>query len=235
MKTLSLFTILFLASFNTFSQEKNFIDHPYIEITAKSDTLVVPDNIYITIILNESESKNKKSTEELEITLEQTLNKLNINTQKDLSLLDYNSDFKKYFLKGQNILKIKNYSLLVHDAVTAGKVLAELENVGISNVEIAKTEYSKAEELIENLKSSAILKAKKYANKLVNPIGQKAGKAIFISDNSATVLSQLQGQVAGVQIRGAASLYGNRATEPILVDFQKLKFESQVSVRFTLE
>ncbi|MGX7666705.1 SIMPL domain-containing protein [Flavobacterium pedocola] len=235
MKTLSLIAISLLTTYNVFSQEKNFIDHPYIETTAKSDTLVVPDNIYITIILNENDSKNKKSTEELEITLEQTLKKLNINTQKNLSLLDYNSDFKKYFFKGQNILKVKNYSLLVHDAVTAGKVLVELENVGISNVEIAKTEYSKAEELIENLKSSAILKAKKYANKLANPIGQKAGKAIFISDNSATVLSQLQGQVVGIQIRGAASIYGSRAAEPILVDFQKLKFESQVSVRFTLE
>jgi hypothetical protein len=124
--------------------EKNFIDYPYIETTAKTDTLVIPDNIYITIILNESDSKNKKSTEELEIVLEQTLKKININTQKDLSLLDYSSDFKKYFLKGQNVLKVKNYSLLVHDAITAGKVLAELENVGISNVEISKTEYSKA-------------------------------------------------------------------------------------------
>ena len=235
MKTLYLTAILLLISFNVLSQEKNFIDHPYIEATAKTDTLVVPDNIYITIILNESDSKNRKSTEELEIVLEQTLKKLNINTQKDLSLLDYNSDFKKYFLKGQNILKVKNYSLLVHDAVTAGKVLAELENVGISNVEIEKTEYSKAEELIENLKSTAILKAKRYANKLANPIGQKIGKAIFISDNSATMLSQLQGKVAGVQIRGASSLYGSRASEPILVDFQKLKFESQVTVRFSLE
>lgn len=235
MKTLSLIVLLVLTSYNVLSQEKNFIDHPYIETTAKSDTLVVPDNIYITIILNESDSKNKKSTEELEITLEQTLKKLNINTQKDLSLLDYNSDFKKYFLKGQNILKVKNYSLLVHDAVTASKVLVELENVGISNVEIAKTEYSKAEELIENLKSLAILKAKKSANKLANPIGQKVGKAIFISDLSSTMLSSLSGQVAGIQIRGAASVYGNKATEPILVDFQKLKFEAQVTVKFTLE
>lgn len=234
MKTLTLFAILLVSS-TVFGQEKNFIDQPYIETTAKSDTLVVPDNIYITIILNESDSKNKKSTEELEIILEQTLKKLNINTEKDLSLLDYTSDFKKYFLKGQNILKIKNYSLLVHDALTAGKVLAGLEDVGISNVEISKTEYSKAEQLIEKLKSSAILKAKSFANKLASPIGQKVGKAIYISDNSSTVLSQLQGQVAGVQIRGAASIYGSRASEPILIDFQKLKFESQVMVRFILE
>jgi uncharacterized protein len=235
MKAFSLTTIFLLISINVLSQEKNFIDYPYIETTAKTDTLVTPDNIYITIVLNESDSKNKKSTEELEIILDQTLKKLNINTQKDLSLLDYSSDFKKYFLKGQNILKVKNYLLLVHDAITAGKIFTELENVGISNIEISKAEYSKAEELIESLKSIAILKAKRSANKLANPIGQKVGKAIYISDNSSTIHSNLQGQVAGVQIRGAASIYGNKATEPILVDFQKLKFESQVLVRFTLE
>lgn len=235
MKTLSFFAALFLVSLNSFSQEKNFIDHPYIEATAKSDTLVIPDTIYLTIILNENDSKNKKSTEEMEITLEETLKKLNINTEKDLSLLDYNSEIKKYFLKSQNIIKIKNYSLVVHDAVIAGKVLAELENVGIANVEIAKTDYSKSEELIEKLKSTTILKAKNYANKLANTLGQKVGKAIFISDNTATTLTHLQGQAAGVVIRGASSLYGSRAAEPILVDFQKLKFESQVSVKFTLE
>jgi hypothetical protein len=217
-----------------FCQDKNFIDQPYLETTAKTDTLVIPDNIYITIVLDENDSKNKKSTEDLEVLLENTLKKLNINTEKDLSLLDYSSDFKKYFLKGQNILKAKNYSLLVHDALTAGKVLAELENAGISNVNIEKTEYSKAEELIENLKSKAVLKAKKSAEKLCSPLGQKIGKAIFITDSTTTLLSNLQGQVAGIQIRGASSLYGNRATEPILVNFQKLKFEAQVSVKFIL-
>lgn len=235
MKTFySLIIILFLFTGYSFGQDKNFIDRPYIETTAKSDTLIIPDNIYITIMLNESDSKNKKSTEELEIKLEQALKRLNIDTKKDLSLLDYNSDFKKYFLKGQNILKSKNYSLLVHDAVTAGKVLTELENVGISNVEIEKTEYSKSEQIIEALKSSAILKAKRYANKLAVPINQKVGKAIFISDNS-NMLPHFRGSVAGIQIRGNASIYGNQAQEPIMVDFQKIKFESQVTVRFILE
>lgn len=234
MKALYLIVILALSQ-HVFCQEKNFIDHPYLETTAKSDTLVVPDNIFISIVLNEADSKNKKSTEELEAILEQTLKKLNINTEKDLSLLDYDSDFKKYFLKGQNIIKIKSYSLLVHDAVTAGKVLADLENVGISNVEITKTEYSKAEELIENLKSAAILKAKKSANRLANPIGQKVGKAIFISDNSSSMISPLQGQATDRQIRCVVSWYGNRAAQPILMAFQKLKFETQVVVRFTLE
>ena len=114
------------------------------------NSLVVPDRIFVSINLNEADSKNRKSVEEQERLLESTLKKLNINTDKDLSLLDLSSNFKQYFLKGQNVIKSKMYSLLVHNAFTAGKVLAELENVGISNVNIEKTEYSKGDDLFSN-------------------------------------------------------------------------------------
>ena len=164
MKTYLLtFSLIFLSTFN-FAQ-KNFIDQPFVETTAKSDTLVVPDKIYISINLNEADSKNKKSVEEQERLLESTLKKLNINTERDLSLLDFSSNFKQYFLKGQNVIKAKMYSLIVNNAVTAGKVLAELENVGISNVNIEKTEYSKSEELILDLKAKAVEKSKKNCRK----------------------------------------------------------------------
>jgi len=233
MKTILTLTISFLF-FNCFSQEKNFIDQPYLETSSQIDTLVIPDRIYITIVLNEADNKNKKSTEELEKTLEKTLKELNINTEKDLSLLDYSSDFKSYFLKSQDILKVKNYSLLVRDAMTAGQVLKKLEDVGISNVNIEKTEYSKSESLLLELKYLAIKKAKSNALKMLEPLNQKLGKAIFITDNNS-ISNTLQGKVSGIQIRGASSIYGSRASEPILVEFQKIKFQSQVSVKFIIE
>jgi uncharacterized protein YggE len=233
MKKALILLMVILICLNGYSQEKNFIDQPYLETSATFDTLVTPDKISISIVLNEADSKNKKSTEELEQQLAQKLKELNIDTEKDLTLLDYSSSFKGYFLKGQNILKIKNYSLLVHDATTAAKVLAGLEDIGISNVNIEKTEYSKAVQLILELKSKAILKAKQNADRLVEPLNQKIGKAIYISDNNS-VTNALQGKVAGIQIRGAY-LYGSRAEEPILVDFQKIKFESQVTVRFIIQ
>jgi uncharacterized protein YggE len=233
MRIIYTLAILFFCV-KTYGQEKNFIDQPHLETNAKIDTLIVPDRIFITIILNEADSKNKKSTEELEKALEKSLKNLNINTEKDLSLLDYSSDFKNLFLKGQNILKTKNYSLLVHDALTASKVLTALEEEGISNVNIERTEYSKAEELILELKSKAVKKAKINAQKLLEPLGQKLGKAIFISDNNS-ITNALQGQVKGIQIRGASSIYGSRASEPMLVEFQKIKFETQVIVKFIID
>ncbi len=204
------------------------------KLKGQVDTLIIPDRIYITIVLNEADNKNKKSTEELEKILERTLKELNINTEKDLSLLDYNSDFKNYFLKSQDILKVKNYSLLVRDAVTAGKVFKSLEDVGISNVNIEKTEYSKSESLLLELKYLTIKKAKINALKMLEPLNQKLGKAIFITDNNS-ISNTLQGKVSGIQIRGASSLYGSKASEPILVEFQKIKFQSQVNVKFIIE
>jgi uncharacterized protein YggE len=233
MRTIFTFLIL-LFCIKSYGQQKNFIDQPYLETNGSVDTLIVPDRIYISIMLNEADSKNKKSTEELENTLEKTLKKLNINTEKDLTLLDYSSNFKNYLLKAQNILKTKNYSLKVYDAVTAGKVLAMLEDAGISNVNIESTEYSKADELVLELKSKAVQNAKTNAKKLLEPLGQKLGKAIFITDNNSTV-NALKGKVSGIQIRGATSLYGSVAAEPILVEFKKLKFEAQVQVKFIIE
>lgn len=235
MKKIILTIILFTSIGSQTYAQKNFIDQPFVETIAKSDTLVVPDRIYISINLNEADSKNKKTVEEQEKLLETTLKKLNIDTEKDLSLLEFSSNFKNYFLKGQNIIKSKMYSLLVGNAVTAGKVLAELEDVGISNVTIERTEYSKAEELLLELKSKAVEKSKRTAEKLAKPLNQKIGKAIYISDVNTTS-NALQGQAPGILIRGISSnIYGSRAADPIYTEFQKVKFEVEVNVKYVLE
>ena len=104
-KSFLIFVMFFV--WNLFSAQREFLDQPYIEVEAEADTLVVPDRIYVSITLNEADSKNKKSVEEQDKQLETILKKLKINTDKDLSVLDYSSNFKKYFLKGQNILKTK--------------------------------------------------------------------------------------------------------------------------------
>ncbi|MGV0924167.1 SIMPL domain-containing protein [Empedobacter tilapiae] len=232
MKKILLLSILFT---NQIFAQKNYIDQPFIETSTKIDSLVIPDKIYLSINLNEADSKNKKSVEEQEKLLESTLKKLNIDTEKDLALLDFSSNFKQYFLKNQNVLKSKMYSVLVTNAITAGKVLLELEKVGISNVNIEKTEYSKAEELLLSLKSKAVLKSKLTAEKLAKPLNQKVGKAIYISDNTNTISNTLQAQDQELKIRGMSNISLNKAEELIHTEFQKIRFEVQVDVKYILE
>ena len=229
-----IFVMFFM--WNLFSAQKNFLDQPYIEVSASADTLVVPDRIYVSITLNEADSKNKKSVEEQEKQLETILKKLKINTDKDLSVLGYSSDFKKYFLKGQNILKTKKYSLLVRDAYTLGNVIISLEEAGISNTEVEKVEYSKSKELLLELKSEAVKRSRIIAQKLVKPLNQKVGKALNISVNEPQGMYREELMVfqRGGVPGGASKIY---ASEEFLrkLDFQKIKFSTTVYVKYQLD
>jgi len=225
--------LLILTSVIGFSQTKNFIDLPYLETSAKVDTLVTPDRIYLSILITEKDTKGKTSVEELENRMAVKLKQLNINLDKQLTLSDLASNFKRYFLKQQDVLKSKAYTLLVYDAVTAGKVMVALEEIEISNVHLEKTEYSKIEELRIRLKSKAVQKSKSNAMAMVMPLKQNIGNAIYISD-FGNIENQMQGRLAGLMVRG----YSSKALEdvkPIEIEFEKIKVESEVKVTFKLE
>ena len=234
-KSFLIFVMFFV--WNLFSAQKNFLDQPYIEVGATVDTLVVPDRIYVSITLNEADSKNKKSVEEQEKQLETILKKLKINTDKDLSVLGYSSDFKKYFLKGQSILKTKKYSLLVRDAYTLGNVLISLEEAGISNTEVEKVEYSKSKELLLELKSEAVKRSRITADKLVKPLNQKAGKALYISDTNYGGIGDYELTTNEIFSLQEMDYKKESASEEFLrkLDFQKIKFSTTVYVKYQLD
>lgn len=234
-KSFLIFVMFFV--WNLFSAQKNFLDQPYIEVSASADTLVVPDRIYVSITLNEADSKNKKSVEEQEKQLETILKKLKINTDKDLSVLGYSSDFKKYFLKGQNILKTKKYSLLVRDAYTLANVIISLEEAGISNTEVEKVEYSKSKELLLELKSEAVKRSRITADKLVKPLNQKAGKALYISDTNYGGIGDYELTTDEIFSLQEMDYKKGSASEEFLrkLDFQKIKFSTTVYVKYQLD
>ena len=232
-KSFLIFVMFFV--WNLFSAQREFLDQPYIEVEAEADTLVVPDRIYVSITLNEADSKNKKSVEEQQ--LETILKKLKINTDKDLSVLDYSSNFKKYFLKGQNILKTKKYSLLVRDAYTLANVIISLEEAGISNTEVEKVEYSKYRELLLELRSEAAKRSRITADKLVKPLNQKAGKALYISDMNYRGMGDYEVQ-AMMDITPEPRTYKKEgASEEFLrkLDIKKMKFYVVIRVNYQLD
>ena len=154
------------------AQTKNFIDRPYLETTAKVDTLVTPNQIFLSIYIHEGEDRNRTSLEKQERKMADVLENLNIDMKKQLKIDNLASTYRKYFLKRKNVLKSKSYVLEVYDALTAGKVLIGLESKGISNVRLIKTAYSDIENLKLKLKSKAILKAKQQGKALTAPLEQ---------------------------------------------------------------
>ncbi len=61
-----LFTLLFLITCSALIAQtggKNFIDQNYIEVTGKAEMEILPDEVYLRILLNEKDFKGKDFAE----------------------------------------------------------------------------------------------------------------------------------------------------------------------------
>lgn len=225
----SILFLLILLPLLTMAQSKNFLDIPYLETTAKVDTTITPDRIYLSITIQETDSKGRKSVEEQENKMASKLQELGINIDKQLVIKDLSSDYKKYFLRSKDVMKSKQFSLVVYDGLTAGKVMAALEDMGLANTYLEKTEYSKMDELELELKSKAIKKAKRKAEALTKPLGQSVESAIHIVDNSQPYYPRYNTRM---EMKSMAVM--DSSTEPLDIDFEKIKVETSVNVKFKI-
>ena len=216
--------LLLTFTLSAFSQvgEKNFIDQNYIEVTGKAELDIVPDLIYLKIILSDKDNKSKQSLDEIEKSMISKLTEIGVDINKDLSIKDFTSNFKNYWISKSDIVLTKEYQLIVHETKTLQKVFFELQNLGISNLTIDKLDHSKIEQFRKDVKNNAIKAARDKAESLTSTINQTIGKAIYIQELDNQYLSNvLQGRLAGVNIRvkGAASLSKSESMPDI--EFEK--------------
>ncbi len=214
------------------SQTKNFIDQPYLETAAEVDTLVTPDRIFLEIHLQESDTKGRTSLEELEKRMASRLRAMGIDLQEQLTVSDLSSDFGKYFLRKQEVLKEKHFVLLVFDAPTAGRVLFELEREGISNVRLQRTEYAAMDTLRDTLLGRAVRRARAQGQIMAGALGQSLGKALYLSDSGLSVRNPMESQAPRAMMAADApeSVYISLPS-----DFDKIQVQVRVQVKFVLQ
>ena len=223
--------LFFVVTMVLSAQSRNFLDVPYLETSARVDTLVTPDKIYLSITIQEKDSKGRKSVEEQENKMAQSLRNLGIDVDKQLTIKDLASNYRKFFLRSKEVLKSKQYSLLVYDGLTAGKAMAALEDLDIAKTYFEKTEYSKMDQLELELKSKAVKKAKKKADALTKPLGQQVGMAIHIVDNSQPYYPRYNQSRMEMKTMAAMDM---AEAEPLDIGFEKIRVESTVNVKFKL-
>ena len=217
------------------AQPKNFIDQPYIEVTAAADSLVTPNQIFIRITLSERDSKDKNSIEELETKMVDLLKTMGIRTETDLTATDILSNYQYYLLRKKDIIKTKQYMLKVMDAYTATKVFIGLEDINISNVVIDRVGHSQLDQIKDLCRIKAIVNAKTKASSLTKTIGQSIGSAIHIADvERPVIVDELNKARAEMLVSG----YGIRAQqkyEDLKIDFEKIYVSMAVSAKFALK
>ena len=234
-----LFSLMLLSSSLLIGQTggKNFIDQNYIEVTGKAEMEIIPDEIYIRIVINEKDFKGKILSD-IEKSMFDKLKELGIDITKDLAIKDLVSNFQYYwFIKADPRLS-KEYQLLVHDAKTAGVVFIELQKLGISNASISRIENSKIMDSRREVKIAAIKAARDKAKDLALAINQDIGRAIYVQEIESNNInfSGSNAAISNIMVRGYSTQNANGANmQGPDIEFEKIKLEYNMLVRFELK
>lgn len=229
-----LFPLFLSLCMTSFAQpgNKNFIDQPYIEVSGQAEMEVTPDEIYLKILLDEKDLKSKEDLQKTERNMIRKLEEIGIDVSKDLSVKDMISNFRNYWIVGTTINTAKEYQLKVKNASTAGKVFRELASVGIANISIESVDHSEIEKFRQEVKINAIKAAKTKAGALAEAIDQEIGKAIYVQEmNFGVIMPRTARAEANIMVRGYAT--EDDASMPE-IDFEKIKLEYTIQVRFEL-
>lgn len=234
--TLISFCISYVNS-QTLNEEKSFI-----EVSGYAEKEVIPDEIFISIIIKEQfENKVKVTIESQEEKLQSIVSNLGLDP-KDLTLSDANAGYVRVKWRSKDVITKKDYTLKVKNSTIVGQVFQQLEELKMNIAYISKVSHSKIDSLKKEVKILSIKSAKEKADYLLNAIGEQTGKPLIIRETQ-NGLEGLTGAMGGVSIRGSRTensdyyidgpSISDKAKDEIL--FRKIKIESGIYVKFEIK
>ena len=191
---------------------------------------VAPNEIYLSITINERDSKGKISVDEQQREMLAALKKLGVKPDSQLKMVDLTSS---YFKRGNALAKAQ-YELKLGSAVEVAKVWRALDGLGISQVTVTKVSHTDLEKFKAETRTEAIRAARDNARALAEAIDQKAGKCFWIADYSSPVRT----------VYAAANLKSRAMVEEASFDavveeegleFQTINLQHRVQAKFVLE
>lgn len=205
----------------------------YIQVTGYAEKEVVPDEIYMSIEINENDTKGKISVDKLEQDMIAKLKSIGVDIDNDLIVDGMGSELKKFFIKKNQARTSASYELKVNSTAMLGKAYQALQDIGISTMDVVRTDHSQMTEFTNEMRIEAMKDAKKTASALAQAVGQEAGRAVYIIDyNNRPVVyreSALYGKAAGISAMDSSNYYESP------LGFKKIKISYSITAKFELK
>ncbi len=205
----------------------------YIQVNGRAEKEITPDEFYLTITINERESKGKITVEAQQRDMIAALKKLGIDTEKQLKVANLSSEF---FRRRTSVATAK-FQLQVGSSAEMAKVYAALDEIGISNVALLRVSHSKLDEYKEEVRLAAIRNARQSAQSMAGAIGQTVGKCFYIYDSNSDVIPYAYNNMA--VMRSAKGMMDAveeaEVTAEETPEFKTIKLRYDVQAKFVLE
>jgi uncharacterized protein len=185
---------------------------------------------YGLLTLSEKDTRDRITIEQLEQKMFEALQKLGVDTEKKLKVVDVFSNYRDYLLKKTDVVKSKRYELEVSTAATAGRVLLELEKLGISNIHVARLDHTRKKEFEQIVRQRSVVDAARNAALIASTLNQKIGLAIHVVEADNVVRSHAQSEL---RIRGR--VVESAAFAPEDLTFRPIELEKTVHIKFMLQ
>ena len=188
-KALLILAVLFMTI--SYSQEQKQI--PSINVSGEGKVKVAPDQASISISIETKGSKaddvkqqnDKKMDAILKFIKNSNIAKEDYQTQRVSLNPNYDYEKKKY-----SYIAIQTLQILLKDLSKYDVLMEGLVDQGINRIDNVEFKSSKMKELQSDARKLAVKDAKAKAEDFVSVLGQKVGKALLISDNSQSYVSQ---------------------------------------------
>lgn len=209
-----------------------------ITATGNAKIEVVPDQIYVAIYLREYDKKGagKVDIETIKNNFLSVCKSLGLN-DTDVVVQSYQGydgtiyQYKKNKKQNPDLKAGINYWVKVNSLKRMDELVNKLDDEATQNFYIAKTDYSKCEELSLKMKQEAIKAAKEKAISLAAAINEKVGNAVTITEPNELNDNPPRPMYA----MAMAKMANADNNEPAMnVDFKKMKIEYEASVTFAL-
>lgn len=218
MKT---FILLLFAIVSQIGFAQNLQTSPFIEVVGTAEKEIVPNEIFVSITLNEQvEGKTKSSIEEQEKKLFEELKKQSISLDK-LTFENASASELRIRKKTNNLINQKKYVLKLSSLEEVNHAMNAFDNAKIKAFYIEEMTHTNIEDFRKEVKILALKAAKDKAKYLLESINQNVGSALEIVEVSDYNTINARSNVAiPKEIENEIGL------KPIVIKFSlKAKFE----------
>jgi uncharacterized protein YggE len=198
-------------------------------VSSRADRDVAPNQVFLSITINERESKGRITVEEQERDMVAALKALGIKTNLDLRV----SDMSSSLLKRNQAVTTKTYQLKLNEVALVGDVYTALNEIGITTINIEKVTNTNMDAIQNELLVEAIQNARANAKLMAEALDQTVGKAFYIYTHDAMVSTVRNEMNDGVVATFAMKRLD--APEPVVTELRMMKVSVNVRVKFVLE
>lgn len=208
-----------------------------IEVSGSAERLITPNEFTFKITLIERiENKQKITIEQQEASLRSELSNLGVDVSKDLSIYDISSTYFRQ-KKIKDVLGTKDYRLKIRDLNKIARLQELADRLNIAKLDLIDTDHSEMTTLRRETKMQAIQAAKEKAAYLLDAIGERIGKAVFVKEIeedtpryvSSGVLNSNSNYSSNITTRGRS------ADSDSDLSFSQIKIRFVIVAKFEIE